>query len=436
MNKYCFFVFLSIFLLIIPISSVAKSDVSPNNKGLPEKYLLEDVVYVSQLEAHCYFACLEMIFNYYGIDTDQTELTALHGQAYNLNYQAKLKAIVTPPFVKPSYKFYFWVSIFGNQGFDDSDFVCSLFGLKYDNYRPKTGNRNHIASWDSYWTKLKGHISNNTPIVTCVDCLAWPLYLELHNIPSIYSLFERSSHSVLVVGYNENNRTVCVHDPHAGECGQEGKGTFLWVPVNIFRRAVRRSNFEVIFVNYYMDIITKTTNEPLSKDERFRLSHERNIEKIKGNNLAYDADWVTNNFKKLGINVWHQLKIDFKKSFLVLYPFYRFLNRFSNIPFDMILAYELEAKLRHEIAEYLNNSSKLLGNEELKNISKHDSELFYNESLKIQDLTNLTIELKDAVENNSIIKGFLMSKEIIDRICQKIDEIIEIEDKIIAGPTV
>ena len=223
----------------------------------------------------------------------------------------------------------------------------------------------------------------------------------------------------MVVGYNESNQTVCVHDPYPGQKNAPKRGTYYWVPLSLFKRAVRRSHWDVVFSNYDMYIFNKV-KDPLSKDAIFEKCHERNIEKIKGNKTAYDEEFYRNNFEKFGIDAWKQIKNDFEKYFIRFLPIYRLLNGFTWMPFDMISAYSFEATSIKEVADYLNETSKSLENETLKDICKYDAEMFYNETIKLEELTSLTIDLKDAVENNTIFKAYFKSIQIIDDICNKI----------------
>jgi len=59
----------------------------------------------------------------------------------------------------------------------------------------------------------------------------------------------------------------------------------------------------------------------------------------------------------------------------------------------------------------------------------------YNKSVKFEELTVLATELKYAVQNNTLFKAYFESVPIIQDICTKIDEIIDIEEQIIAGPS-
>jgi len=427
---YVLFIFILCIGSIIPISS----SIETSSISIPKSHIIEDVPYAAQDDGHCFFASLEMIYRFYGVETDQYELATLQGLSYNLVYQPTLKSKIQRPIKMPPYKFSFPSSLVSNQGNDDIKFVGNLMGFEIESYNTRNHDFTDVGRWNSYWTKLKQQISKDSPLITCVDYYVWPIFLELSSLPPLYSLIMRGAHSIVIVGYNENNRTVCVNDPYAGQCNASEKGTYRWVPISVFRKAVRRSYWDGAFANYDMYLFEKTS-EPLSKDEIFKICHERNIEKMKGNQSAYDHDFITPNFEKYGVDAWQQIKKDYKNHFLPFLPMYRLINKFTGMPFDdIILAYDFEVDRDIEISVYLNETKDVLTNQTLKNISIYERDLFYNKSIKIRELTNLAIDLKDAVENNTIFKAYSESRPIIEDICQKIDEIISIELEIIAGP--
>jgi len=433
-------IFLSIFIVFLfsssPLISAGgiKETNLVNDADIPASHLIENVQYVSQLPGHCFFACLEMIYKYYGIENiSQSELSALQGQAYSLLYQPSLKAKTHRPFIKPSYKYYYQPSIFSNQGNEDIRFVADLLGFEVENHHPDKYN-SHIENWNNYWSKLKETISNNTPLITCIDLFVWPLYLEPNKIPKIKGLIQRDSHSILVVGYNESNQTVCVHDPYSGQLNESEKGTYYWTSLSLFKRGVRRAHWDIVFSSYDMYIFKKV-NSTLSKEEIFEECHDRNIEKMKGNKTAYDKEFYRDNFEKFGIEVWQQMKKDFDSYFIQFLPIYRILNRFTWMPFDMINVNSYEAGLKSEVAELLNKTAYVLENQSLKDIYIYESKLFFNESKKLDELASLTKDLKNAVEQIRFFKSYFESRIIVDNICDKIDEIISIEEAIIAGPS-
>lgn len=431
-----FFVIFLVGIMIAGSLPVNATKLESQSTSELEEHLIEDVPYVSQLSGHCFFACMEMIYSYYGItDINQTEINVLQGMSYNLVYQPSKQSLTKRPIVKPPYKYSFLSTMASNQGNDDIKFLANLLGFEVENFNTRQIGKSLKTSWNEYWVRAKEEINNGTPIITCVDFFVWPPFIESSSIPAIAGLTERGCHSIILVGYNESNKTVCVQDPYPGEEEQPEKGTYRWVPLNIFKRAVRRSYWDAEFSNYDMYIIKKVSEPPYSSDEIFSLCHERNIEKLKGNISAYDADFIAPNFKTFGIEAWKELKNDYETYFLKLLPVYRILNKINGMPIDYsTVAYDFEVDCLIETADYLSLKADLLENQSLIEICEFESELFYNESQKMEELTNLTKDLKEAVNKKLLIKAIYESQPIIDEICDKIDEIISIKEQILAGP--
>jgi len=402
-----------------------------------DSYLIEDVPYVSQFPGHCFWACLEMIYRFYGFtDLNQTELSVLQGQSYNLVYQPSTECIGHSPLNKPLYKYRVLYTAFSNQGNEDIEFLADLLGFEVKNYNARNDGLTPIRSWNDYWTKVKQEISNNTPLITVVDMYVWPPQVELLNISLLTSIFIRGGHSVLIVGYNETNNTVCVHDPNPGDAGHSEKVTYYWVSLDVFKRAVRRAYWSVTAASNYDLYVPKKVSEPRSIDDIFRLCHERNIEKMKGNKSAYDADFIAPNFDTFGIDAWKQLKDDYEHDFLSLLPFYRISNKLFGIPLGRaIFSFNNEVTVAKEVVAYLQKAANILENESLQNICMYEFDLFYNKSIKLEELTNLTRTLDEKIYERFLLKAYQESSLVIQDICSKIDEIISIEEQIIAGPS-
>ena len=440
MIRVCRILLIPAIIFLLLLSAIAPSGSfeleSIQNDFGKDSHIIENVSYVSQLSGHCFFACMEMIYDYYGIDNlDQTEINVLQGMSYNLVYQPSKQSLTKIPIVKPPYKYSFLSTMASNQGNDDIKFLANLLGLEVQNLNTGDLGKSNRDSWNDYWKIVKEEINNETPIITCVDFFVWPPFMEVSSIPAIAGLVERGGHSILIVGYNESNSTICVHDPYPGEEKQPEKGTYRWVPLKIFKRALRRSYWDIENSDYDMYIIKKVSEPAHSNDEIFRLCHERNIEKLKGNISAYDSDFISPNFKTFGIEAWRELKNDYEKYFLAFLPFYRVLNKINGMPIDYsIVAYDFEVDCLIETSNYLSLKAELLENQSLKDMCTFESELFYNESIKMEELTNLTKNLKEAVNKKILIKAIYESEPIIEEICNIIDEIISIKEQIIAGP--
>lgn len=402
-----------------------------DNSSLGE-HVIEDVPYFEQItDFYCAYASYEMVFKYHGINVSQIKILHDAGGGYSLAYDPALKRIIKTQ-IYPSYKFYFQDSHVVGQGTDNLVFFASLYGCNLENNIPRE-KPNHVKSWINFWVKLKNCIDKDLPVFCGVDSNAWPLTMKLYDIP-VTPLFFKGGHSIVIVGYNEKNRTVCFNDPAAGLFNVSEQGTYGWVPIKDFRKAVRRVSWDLWNYSGYESVVIEKISDPLSADEMFKLAHERNIERMKGNISAYDRDFIARNFNTFGINGLKQLKQDFKNIFWMRIPFYRFSNKISWVPFDMIGCYDTVSAIKHDVSGYLNETAKNLENETLIKNCNHDSKLMENESIKFKELSNLTTNLKQVLLNNNIFKSLKESKPIIEDICNKIDEIILIEEAIIAGP--
>jgi hypothetical protein len=429
-------------IIIMLVSTIFTTSILGNSKNnttlaksdLPESHLIEGVPYVSQLPAHCFFACMEMVYRYYGIQgINQTEINSLHGVSYNLAYKPSISSVTNRPILKPPYKYSFLSTMASNQGNEDIEFLAGLLGFEVESFYSGHEGLAPRKSWDEYWERLKEEINNDIPLITCVDFIVWRPFTEINDIPNIAALVERGCHSILIVGYNESNQTICFHDSYAGQLNQPEKGTYRWLPLRVFKRAVRRSYWDVEWSNYGFYII-RQVGEPISRDEIFAKCHERNIEKMKGNASAYDEDFIRPNYNIFGIEAWKALRDDYQQYFIRFLPFYRFTNKLNGMPLDYaILAYDFEVFCLNELVDYLTHKVNFLENQSLKDICTFESQLFYNESLKMEKLRNLTIELKEAMNKRFLFRAIQESKPIVDEICMTIDEIIAIQEQIIEG---
>jgi len=398
---------------------------------ISRKHVIENVPYVGQeSDIYCSLASLEMVYRFYGLNTSQIEILYILGGAYSLAYQYRLLGLVSLPIIRPPYHFKCHPSFELCQGEADQKFVANLYGCTFECIYPKI-IKSHWISWVKYWHNLKYYIERDIPVITSVDPYAWPLICELTNLSSI-SLFSRGGHDIVVVGFDETNRTICFNDPIAGYFNVSNKGKYQWVSIEEFKRAVRRAFWDLKQNSYVLHIIDRIS-DPLPKEIVLETVHNRNINKMKGIKSAYDREVVCNNFLNFGIQALDKLKSDFRIwKFTVKLPLYKIINNFTNpsncFPFeDMISCFSIESRTKYQISTYLFN------NLNLSPYCKEDASLLKIESNCWENLTAFTVKLRDTLLNNNIIIAFFRFNEILEKMIDVIEEIIFIQKIIIAN---
>ena len=426
-------VILAVILFIMLNSSVVA--ISSNNTTYlnnPQVHIIEDVPYIKQKgHRYCMFACYEMLYKYFGVNTTKIEIMYNMGGGYSLGYKPNLDRVIHMPHIHPPYRFSIHSNTEMSQGTDDHQFLANLFGFTIDYDYPTDTFVDHFNVWKNYWTKLKQNIINNTPVPTCIDHLAWPLYKEIYDI-NFTPIFYRGAHMILIVGFNESNESVCFHDPCAGACNVPEKGTYGWASIKDFRKAVRRAKWDAKNHTCYELYLVKNITKPLSKEKRFEIAHLRNIERMKGNRSSYDGDFITKDYVNFGIKGLKKLKEDFSSNFTNMVPFYCITTKLFHFPLDAIIgSFQSEALIRNDVATYLRNISNEFENRTFERLCNFESSLLENESGKFDQLSSVFKQLKDTFLNNSIYNSIIMSKQFMPNIIRIIDELISIENSII-----
>ena len=255
------------------------SDQTTMTTKIKESSLLKGMTYVSQETAFfCHYASCTMMFKYLQIDTSLREVLYYSGIGYSSLYQN--------PLLIGSY-------ILSQQP-EDIEFLSSLYGLSVTLWYPDPEEvYGETQQWSEYWLRIKQNISNNNPLETSVDPLDLPsLQKQFDLSEEKWKSFQSTPHSIVIVGYNEDNNTVCYFDPLAKYLGDETYGTYAWMSIHTFKEAVTTSTG----TKYLLISFSKTT-DPLPKNEAFQKAHERNIQRLQGNYPAY-----SDIFSKLGAN--------------------------------------------------------------------------------------------------------------------------------------
>ncbi len=444
MNKKIL-IFAITLLFVLPGISINSVGLSDNrsvlNSNYLDNYLIEDVPYAPQKEFGCAFACIEMIFEYYSKNSSMIKNLFYSGGGYGFAYKREPKSIISPPFARPPYFFKILRSTTLNQGSDDFKFMSSLYGLESKNIFPDFVY-NHFKHWNNYWKNVKGILKEDKPILTSIDPCAWPIYLDLFNLTR--PLPGRGGHAIVLVGFNEKNRTVCVNDPYPGSMNLSEKGKYRWVDLFDFKRAMVRSFWE-LRENSYEYFYIENVSETPDFDVAFKLAHNRNIERLKGNISAYDSSFISPQFNEFGVNALKSLRDDYNSlKFYMLIPLLKISAKISGMidpdnemPFEYNAgSLKLEGFAQKYISELLIQIKGDLEDENLRNICEYESTLFKNISKNFFELSNLTYDLQNIVSNNSIFKVFTLSKEKLEEIVYVLNEIITIEEQIIKGPEI
>jgi len=427
------FISLLIVLILNSASIILLNPVSSENINLSNKYnniyddsqhIIQGVPYVHQRNMYCHFASITMICQYYGINTTQDEVSHICGVGYST---ASLPKIIDRPFIGPPYNSQAWAGFEVSHGDDDLRFLSILYGLTYKCHQPKTS--------EEYWHITKQYLKNDIPIITWLDASVIPDYNLSTNIFTMLIC----GHSIVIVGFNESNSTVCFNNPGLGE----ENGSYQFLDLNTFLKGV---SFVILDNNNYplrntIKVFEKI-DKPLPRDIAYKLVHQRNIERIKGNPQAYDQKLIQENFHKTGVNSIKSIKTTFKPiNFLINYipkiPIYKVFNlivkTLSNIPYDypftdIILSFRWIYNEKQIISQYL------FENKNISPICENDAILLELESKYWANITSLTENLNNIVKNNcGLLKIFFLSKPILEEIIETFDHIVLIEELIIAS---
>ena len=421
-------------MIIVPyLSNLSTATISPSNVlslKIPESHFIEGVPYVGQTEGYfCYYASCAMIFNYLGLNTSLDEILFYDGLGYSHYYLSDERL--------PKDGCYL----------GDFDFVLDLFGLAEESWHAADEGLGEDELWEQYYCRLKENISNDVPVMAIVDPFSLPSLEQQFIVPNLLwdILFTPSVHVIVVVGYDENNQSICYCDPNAGFYGDESLGDHAWMSLSDFRKAVENN----VWYRYGIWII-KQINDPLPKKEAFEKAFLTNIEKLKGNISAYYYEKGSGGFDELyGINASKQLKNDFSKGeenrietinlykkygdtglYYSLLSFMKFLFSviFPNRPsiFDIFMvgkvdSFESIAAEKNHVADYLEHNAFY-------------PELCEKQASLLKEESDNWIKLSDYYKvfmRRGISLSFLRAENLMIKMEEIIDNIITIEQTII-----
>ena len=437
MNLRKFLTMLIIFVMgsttILPnLSATNINSNSITTLETPKSYLIKNVPYVNQeTNFYCDFASSTMLFKYQGINTNLNEVLYLTGTGFSLAYQDR--------FIQPGY----FIS-------KNYTFVTHLYNLSYNRWSLNITGKSEEYCWNEYWTRVKQNISNNVPLKTFANMNLLESFRSVSDIPDfILDILPCSGHEIVIVGYNENNNTVCFNDPYIGAINDPEKGYYVWMDLTEYKNAVwTEAKFHQKFNDVHMSIETFTKiSDPPSKEIIYKKAYLRNIEKLKGNISSYDADFVVGNISKkfgslVGLKALEKLNEDFKSDLYDrILTVIKLKKRNKRVPILMKISnilgllddgnissedlfgnpYFTVLKEKNYLTEFLNenNDSLQISNEEL--------------SLYQQEIKNWTAFYQDykIFMNKGLRLSILRGLFLINEMSKKLENIIEIEQDII-----
>lgn len=414
--------------------SIAKNENTKDfeSESIPECHLIDGVPYVGQYDNfHCAYATKTMMINYFQKNTTLEEIIYLMGNAYS-SYISKNSRNRVP-----------LSGITLTQTPQDSKFAAQLFGLSYDSSYKGNGFTVKQEYWEEYWYEIKENISQNIPVEVCVSPFHLPSVQKIYGLNEFIWSKIRGGHAIVIVGYNESNQTICYNDPLALLYGNKSQGTYDWVSIETYKRAV-----ETVTGIKYEILRFKNETTQKTKSEIIQKAYQRNIEKLKGNNSAYGSYFIdTTKNCYLGINATEKLNDYYKKGYknrirtIINYKIngrlglkYRTVelmqktmpNLLDNIPYSyntfLQNTFNIIAIEKEMTAEYLETQS-------------HRSVIYTNHSKLLKQEAQNWLKIADLYSNfqrKGIFLSTLKAVKTINELKQTMQQIIEIEKQMIS----
>jgi hypothetical protein len=436
---------------VLPNISIANTESCDlANLEITDSHLIDGVPYIGQnTNFHCCFASLLMKLQYYGINITLPELLYHAGTGYSLHY------LNYSSFSYKRLPYYGYQLVYNPY---TCKFLADLYGLSYTPWKADP-NLPDDERWNEDWPRIKENISNDIPVMLRVD----EIILATDNMgfgflfPLIKSLPYTSLHHILLVGFNECNQTVCYNDPFYGLSNKTQYGKYRWVDLEKFKTSIIRSSKREGQTSSLVKMFIDTPESPIPRDEAFKISHKRNIERLRGNISAYIEEDLNDTEPHLfGINALKRLRKDFGKGLdyriktvyryrvnnrlgitysLMDQLYSRFPKLFPFHPDLLILelndGFENIGIEKKYFAEFLSEVKDLLTDENMIEICKYESDLFEQEAENWTELAEYYSEFRKRGIFMSLLRGI----QIIQNMANVMDNIIAIEQAIINGPS-
>jgi hypothetical protein len=366
-------------------------------------------------DSFCVFASTGMQINYLGFNTTLPEI--LHDVGYG--YLRLYISILPGASRLPS----------GGSGIATMDFsmkfLAEIYNVTFKDFsliRESEGD----SLWDRYYEKIKDLINSDIPIQTSVD----PYRLTFWNEHLNFSNDTSGGHAVVIVGYNETNKTICYNDPYAA--AMNVSGSYIWEDQEIFKTAVEKmSGVYKIYVFYKQNYTEKPTRK-----ERFEKVHDLNIQRLQGVFKYYFGIDIDFSDLPLLYRIFLSTCYDFgihaaeKQRIHVLGPLQRLrtLSLYKQYETTLLSPYYFYYDVFQQIE---NVSTYLLEQQNLSPLCLHDGILLKQESTLWEKLVFYFKEIQDINMNNSLVKTLILTNPIFNEVVITIDEIIDIEQQIL-----
>ncbi len=384
-------------------------------------HLIQNVPYVGQeTNVYCSYATQTMIFSYYGINTSLHEVLYYSGMGSSLIY---VKSVLSVP------QHVFVSGFLLSQSPNESSFLASLYGLSFHFWFADQNIFVQNESWQQYWSYVKENISQDIPVWTGVDPYAIPHTREHYN-PSDNTT--HGGHSILLIGYNETNGTVCYNDPAPDLWNDAVNGTYVYISQDILRNAVENTTGTKYSICTYQKL---SGSSPLSLEKRFEKAHERNILKMKGDSSMYPDLGLPAPSYYLGISGLKAFQRDLRIGITHRMTTVRIYAKLISDPTVLPSIYDMIAIEETNASQYLLSIKNSLGDETLRTLCDHDASLFIQESNGWKQMALLVLDLNALGKTHRLLGTLLLSFPTTMKMKKTVNNIISIENAIITDKT-
>jgi hypothetical protein len=441
--------------LAIPLNSTSENQLS-------DVCVIEGVPCISTETGNdCEMASYAMIYQYLGFNYSYHDLFYLCGAGYSIATQPKNTGYRwesgfrkfsnypdTPmpmkPFISPGYEVSHWKN--------DFKFLSEIFGYDY-NLTYWTEITDEDASWQEYWNRVKNYINQDMPVWAAVDGCCIPWWRE--HMPIAEMFYQKgipgpNAHIIVLVGYNESNNSVCYNDMCDANIAKYGyeyvgdpnaTGEYLWMSKDALKEATCTKDKNNQGSPYHFPIYAVTlvfeenlSKIPLSKKDAFELAHIRNLKKMEGYNPeVYDIEYLDFHHENgFGLEGIKQLKKDLNPFRMrLIFRFWKILGLFAPSISESFSS-TLTNGLYYVAKDKEFASDSLLENKGLYDFCEYDGNLLKNESKKWFELKDIYENCTILLKNGESIYKIIIKTKLMNKI---LDEIIEIEEKLISEPS-